>query len=62
MSWIVEISLRFRLLVAATAAGLLFVGVTQLRDMPVDVLPNSPRRMSRFRPKPWASPLRKSSN
>src|SRR5215213_982455 len=36
---IIGTSLRFRLLVAAIAAGILVVGVTQLRSAPVDVLP-----------------------
>jgi CzcA family heavy metal efflux pump len=36
---IVRSSLRFRLLIVAIAAGLLVAGVTQLRDAPVDVLP-----------------------
>jgi CzcA family heavy metal efflux pump len=39
MSWIVEMSLKLRLLAVAAAAGVLLVGVTQLRAMPVDVLP-----------------------
>src|SRR5215210_2896530 len=37
--WIVGSSLRFRGLVVAVAAVVLFLGVTQLRDAPVDVLP-----------------------
>jgi Cu/Ag efflux pump CusA len=37
--WIVDTSLRFRLLVVALAAGVMVVGITQLRDAPVDVLP-----------------------
>jgi CzcA family heavy metal efflux pump len=37
--WIVGSSLRFRGLVVAAAAVVLFLGVTQLRDAPVDVLP-----------------------
>ena len=37
--WIVGSSLRFRGLVVAIAAGLMFFGITQLRDAPVDVLP-----------------------
>src|SRR5213083_1345294 len=37
--WIVETSLKFRLLVVALAAGVMVVGLTQLRDAPVDVLP-----------------------
>ena len=37
--WIVGSSLRFRGLVVAIAAGLLAYGVVQLRDAPVDVLP-----------------------
>jgi Cu/Ag efflux pump CusA len=36
---IVGMSLRFRLLMVALAAGLLAVGAAQLREMPVDVLP-----------------------
>jgi CzcA family heavy metal efflux pump len=39
LRWIVGSSLRFRYLVAAAAAGLLFFGVQQLRHMPVDVFP-----------------------
>src|SRR5215210_6752408 len=36
---IVRSSLRFRLLVVGIAAGVMAVGITQLRDAPVDVLP-----------------------
>ena len=36
---IVRSSLRFRLLVVGIAAGVLAVGISQLRDAPVDVLP-----------------------
>jgi Cu/Ag efflux pump CusA len=39
MRSIVGASLRFRLLMVALAAGLLGVGAAQLREMPVDVLP-----------------------
>jgi CzcA family heavy metal efflux pump len=39
MRWIVGVSLRFRLLVVALGVATLVVGVSQLRDMPVDVLP-----------------------
>ncbi|MGI8729005.1 MAG: efflux RND transporter permease subunit [Solirubrobacteraceae bacterium] len=39
MGAIIRTSLRFRLLVVAVAAGLLVVGVAQLRSAPVDVLP-----------------------
>jgi CzcA family heavy metal efflux pump len=39
LRWIVGSSLRFRYIVAAAAAGLLFFGVQQLRHMPVDVFP-----------------------
>src|SRR5437667_2932784 len=39
MRWIVEWSLKFRLFVLALAAAMVFVGVSQLRDMPVDALP-----------------------
>jgi CzcA family heavy metal efflux pump len=40
MRWIVDSSLRFRLLVAAVAVGLLVVGASQARKMPVEVLPD----------------------
>src|SRR3712207_6346889 len=36
---IVSGSLRFRLLIVAVAAGVLGIGIAQLRDAPVDVLP-----------------------
>lgn len=39
MRWIVGSSLKFRLLVVGAAAGLMVVGITQLRGMPADVLP-----------------------
>ena len=39
MRWIVGSSLRFRYVVAAAAAGLMFFGVQQMRGMPVDVFP-----------------------
>lgn len=39
MRWIVGASLRFRLLVVALGAATLVIGVSQLRAMPVDVLP-----------------------
>jgi Cu/Ag efflux pump CusA len=39
MRWIIASSLRFRLLVLVVAAGMLAFGITQLRDAPVDVLP-----------------------
>lgn len=39
MRWIVGASLRFRLLVIALGAATLVIGVSQLRKMPVDVLP-----------------------
>ena len=39
MRWIIESSLRFRLLVIVVAAGALALGITQLRNAPVDVLP-----------------------
>jgi CzcA family heavy metal efflux pump len=37
--WIVGSSVKFRLLVVAAAAALMLVGAIQLRNMPVDVLP-----------------------
>lgn len=39
MRWIVGASLKFRFLVIAIAAGLMYFGINQLRDMPVDVFP-----------------------
>lgn len=39
LRWIVESSLKFRLLVVAVAAAVMAVGITQLRATPVDVLP-----------------------
>src|SRR3954470_4417622 len=39
MRAIIRTSLRFRLLVVAFAAGVLALGIVQLRDAPVDVLP-----------------------
>src|ERR1044071_7292246 len=37
--WLIDSSLKFRLLVLAVAAGLMGVGITELRDQSVDVLP-----------------------
>src|ERR1700704_2975694 len=39
MRSIIELSLKFRLMVVALAAGMLVLGISQLRNMPVDVLP-----------------------
>jgi Cu/Ag efflux pump CusA len=39
MRWIVGSSLKFRVIVVALAAGLMGLGVVQLRDTPVDVFP-----------------------
>src|SRR3972149_823053 len=39
LRWIVGSSLRFRFIVAAAAAALIFFGVQQLRHVPVDVFP-----------------------
>ncbi|TMA51002.1 MAG: efflux RND transporter permease subunit, partial [Deltaproteobacteria bacterium] len=39
MHWIVGWSLKFRLFVVALAVAMMFVGITQLRTMPVDALP-----------------------
>jgi Cu/Ag efflux pump CusA len=39
MRWIIASSLRFRLLVIVVAAGVMAFGIVQLRDAPVDVLP-----------------------
>jgi CzcA family heavy metal efflux pump len=39
MRWIVNASLRFRVLVVALASGMMCLGIVQLRDVPVDVFP-----------------------
>ena len=39
MRWIVGTSLKFRFLVIAVAAGLVYFGIEQIKDMPVDVFP-----------------------
>jgi CzcA family heavy metal efflux pump len=39
MRWIVRSSLRFRYIVVALAVGMLVIGATRVRDMPVDVFP-----------------------
>jgi CzcA family heavy metal efflux pump len=39
MRWLVGSSLKFRYIVVALAAGIMFFGVVQLRDTPVDVFP-----------------------
>lgn len=39
MRWVVGSSLKFRFLVIAIAAGMMYFGVEQLRRMPVDVFP-----------------------
>jgi CzcA family heavy metal efflux pump len=39
MRWIIEWSMKFRLFVVALAVAMMIVGITQLRNMPVDALP-----------------------
>jgi CzcA family heavy metal efflux pump len=39
MRWIIGWSLKFRLFVVALAVAMMLVGITQLRNIPVDVLP-----------------------
>src|SRR5207302_7354736 len=39
MRWIVGASLKFRFIVVGLAATMMFVGLVQLRHMPVDVFP-----------------------
>ena len=39
MRWIIDSSLRFRLLVVAVAAAVMAFGIVHLRDAAVDVLP-----------------------
>jgi len=43
MRWIIGSSLKLRLVVATVAALLMVFGFTQLRNMPVDVLPEFSR-------------------
>lgn len=39
LRWIVGSSLKFRFIVLAVAAGMMYFGIEQLREMPVDVFP-----------------------
>jgi CzcA family heavy metal efflux pump len=39
MRWIIGSSLRFRFLMAAAAVAMMFIGIAQLRNTPVDVFP-----------------------
>ena len=39
MRWIVGTSLKFRFLVIAIAAALMYFGIAQVQRMPVDVFP-----------------------
>ena len=39
MRWIVDSSLKLRFMVIVIAAGIILVGITQLDNMPVDILP-----------------------
>src|SRR3990170_1659869 len=39
MRWIVGSSLKFRFIVIAVAAALMYFGIARLQDMPVDVFP-----------------------
>ena len=72
MRWIVGTSLKFRFIVVALAASLLFFGVHRVDDAPVDVFPefapprveiqtvawDSPRRRSKsWSPSPWRQAL-----
>ena len=43
MRWIVRGSMQLRLLMVAAGALLIFIGVTQLRKMPIDVVPEFSR-------------------
>ena len=56
---VVEASLRFRLLVVGIAAGVMVLGVVQLRNAPVDTLPSSRRLMSKSRQRPSGFPPKK---
>ena len=48
MRWIVGSSLKFRFLVIAIAAGMMYFGIGQLRQMPVDFRLDFRRERSRF--------------
>ena len=39
MRWIVESSLRFRVIVVALGVALVYLGSLKLRDVPIDVFP-----------------------
>ena len=60
--WITRFSLQFRILVLALAAGLISFGVVNVPKIAVDSMPEFAPRTSRSRPKPWVSPLSKSSS
>ena len=41
MRWIVGSSLHLRFLMAVIAVAVMFLGIVQLRSMPVDILPEA---------------------
>ena len=53
MRWIISSSVKFRLLAVALGAAMMFFGVRQLRDMPVDAFPEFAPRASRSRRSAW---------
>ena len=59
---IVRSSLQFRLLVVGIAVGVMTVGVLQLRDAPVDVLPEFSPPYAESRPRRSDSPPRRWSS
>ena len=59
---IVRASLRFRLLVVGIAVGVMVLGIVQLRDAPVDVLPEFSPPTPRSRPRRSGCPPRRSSS
>ena len=61
MRSIIGSSMKYRLVVIAVAVSLMSVGLWQLREMPVDVLPEFTPPTVDVQTKPSACPLRKSS-
>lgn len=62
MSWLIETSLRLRVLVVALAIALIVVGVRTSDEVPLDVFPEFALRLSRFRPKCPASRPKRSKD
>ena len=59
---IVGASLRFRLLIIGIAAGVMVVGIMQLRSAPVDVLPEFTPPYVEVQTEAWGSPPKRWSS